>query len=140
MKLLGGRVAIDKPKGGKTRTVPLPDKVAVELAEQLRHFPATGEELMFTTREHLPINRNHFNPYIWRAALDATEVELGRSNGMHALRHFYASVLIDAGESVRAVADYLGHADPGFTLRVYAHLIPGLRRPSPPRPRRGTGV
>ena len=43
---------------------------------------------------------------------------------MHALRHFYASVLIDAGESVRAVADYLGHADPGFTLRVYAHLFP----------------
>jgi hypothetical protein len=34
---------------------------------------------------------------------------------MHALRHFYASVLIDAGESVKAVAEYLGHADPGFT-------------------------
>lgn len=43
---------------------------------------------------------------------------------MHALRHFYASVLIDAGESVKAVAEYLGHADPGFTLRVYAHLLP----------------
>jgi hypothetical protein len=42
----------------------------------------------------------------------------------HALRHFYASVLIDAGESVKAVAEYLGHADPGFTLRVYAHLFP----------------
>jgi len=25
---------------------------------------------------------------------------------MHALRHFYASVLIDAGESVKAVAEY----------------------------------
>jgi integrase len=43
---------------------------------------------------------------------------------MHALRHFYASVLIDAGESVKAAAEYLGHADPGFTLRVYAHLFP----------------
>jgi site-specific recombinase XerD len=30
---------------------------------------------------------------------------------MHALRHFYASVLIDAGESVKAVAEYLGHAE-----------------------------
>jgi integrase len=29
-----------------------------------------------------------------------------------------------AGESVKAVAEYLGHADPGFTLRVYAHLFP----------------
>ena len=31
----------------------------------------------------------------------------GRGNGMHALRHFYASVLIDAGESASAVAEYL---------------------------------
>ena len=36
----------------------------------------------------------------------------------------FASVLIDAGESVKAVAEYLGHSDPGFTLRVYAHLFP----------------
>jgi hypothetical protein len=43
---------------------------------------------------------------------------------MHALRHFDARVLLDAGESVRALAEYLGHADPGFTLRVYAHLMP----------------
>ncbi len=33
-------------------------------------------------------------------------------------------MLLDAGESVRALADYLGHADPGFTLRVYTHLMP----------------
>lgn len=43
---------------------------------------------------------------------------------MHALRHYYASVLLDAGESIRALADYLGHADPGFTLRTYTHLMP----------------
>ncbi|GLZ43423.1 tyrosine-type recombinase/integrase [Actinokineospora sp. NBRC 105648] len=42
---------------------------------------------------------------------------------MHALRHLFASVLLDAGESVKAVAEYLGHTDPGFTLRVYTHLL-----------------
>ncbi len=36
---------------------------------------------------------------------------------MHALRHFYASVLLDAGESIKALSEYLGHSDPGFTLR-----------------------
>ena len=124
VKLLHGRVTIDKPKAGKTRTVPLPDGVAVELAEHLRRHPAEPDELVFTSRERKPLNRNHFNPYVWRSALEAAGIERTRSNGMHALRHFYASVLIDAGESVRAVADYLGHADPGFTLRVYAHLFP----------------
>jgi integrase len=43
---------------------------------------------------------------------------------MHALRHFYASVLLDAGESIKAVSEYLGHSDPAMTLRVYAHLMP----------------
>jgi hypothetical protein len=39
---------------------------------------------------------------------------------------FWASVLLDAGESVRALAEYLGHADPGFTLRVATHLMPAF--------------
>jgi integrase len=43
---------------------------------------------------------------------------------MHAPRHFYASVLLDAGESIKSVSEYLGHADPAMTLRVYAHLMP----------------
>jgi integrase len=47
-----------------------------------------------------------------------------RENGMHAQRHFYASVLLDAGENIKALAEYLGHSDPGLTLRVYAHLMP----------------
>jgi integrase len=43
---------------------------------------------------------------------------------MHALQHFYASALLDAGESIKALSSYLGHADPGFTLRTYTHLMP----------------
>ncbi len=43
---------------------------------------------------------------------------------MHALRHSYASVLLDAGANIRALAESLGHSDPGFTLRVYTHLMP----------------
>lgn len=46
-------------KGGRTRAVPLPDWVAVELAEHLRRFPAKHDDLVFTSREHKPLNRNH---------------------------------------------------------------------------------
>jgi len=42
----------------------------------------------------------------------------------NALRHWYASVQLEGGTSVRALAEYLGHEDPGFTLRVYTHLMP----------------
>ncbi|WP_040723128.1 tyrosine-type recombinase/integrase, partial [Nocardia veterana] len=47
-----------------------------------------------------------------------------RVDGMHAMRHLYASKLLARGVSVKELADYLGHEDPGFTLRVYTHLLP----------------
>ncbi len=50
--------------------------------------------------------------------------EATRENGMHAARHVYASVLLDAGESIKALSEYLGHSEPGFTLRVYTYLMP----------------
>jgi integrase len=124
VKVIYGKIVIDAPKGGKTRAVPLPESVGEGLAEHLRLYPSSGDDLVFQTREHNPIHRSHFNRYVWHAALREAGLTPGRTNGMHALRHFYASVLIDAGESVKAVAEYLGHADPGFTLRVYAHLLP----------------
>ena len=36
---------------------------------------------------------------------------------MHALCHFHASALLNAGESIKALADYLGHADPRIPSR-----------------------
>jgi integrase len=43
---------------------------------------------------------------------------------MHALRHFYASLLIRAGCSVKVVQARLGHATAAETLDTYAHLWP----------------
>ena len=50
VKIVRSAVVLDRPKGGKTRTVPLPDSVAAELAEHLRRHPAVGDELVFTSR------------------------------------------------------------------------------------------
>lgn len=79
---------------------------------------------LFTSREHHPLNRNYINAHLWKPALRRAGVEPTRDNGMHTLRHHFASVLIDAGESAKAITEYLGHADPGFTLCAYAHLFP----------------
>jgi integrase len=40
--------------------------------------------------------------------------------GMHALRHFAATGMLESGATVRTVADVLGHADVSVTLNVYA--------------------
>ncbi|MET8976233.1 hypothetical protein ABZX85_11510 [Streptomyces sp. NPDC004539] len=33
-------------------------------------------------------------------------------------------MLLDSEENIKALSLYLGHSDPGFTLRVYTHLMP----------------
>ncbi|WP_327041609.1 tyrosine-type recombinase/integrase [Micromonospora ureilytica] len=80
--------------------------------------------LLFTTTRRGAINRRTFDNKSWRPAVVAAGIAPTRATGMHALRHFYASSLLDAGERIKALASYLGHADPGFTLRVYTHLMP----------------
>ena len=124
VKIVRAHLVFAPPKGGKSREVPLPDVVGLAMAEHLRQYPARSDGLIFTSREHKPLARTYYNPRIWKPALEAAGIPPTRENGMHALRHYYASVLLDAGESIRALAEYLGHADPGFTLRVYTHLMP----------------
>lgn len=82
-----------------------------------------GSELLTTNTRGKTLEARSFNK-AWRAALVESGVEPVRENGFHALRHHYASVLLSGGVTIRALADYLGHDDPGFTLRRYAHLMP----------------
>ncbi len=42
----------------------------------------------------------------------------------HSLRHFYASLLIRHGESIKTVQARLGHASAAETLDTYSHLWP----------------
>jgi hypothetical protein len=54
-----------------------------------------------------PSMRGAFNSQAWRPALAKAGVTRPtRDHGMHALRHLYA------GESIEALAQYLGHNDP----------------------------
>jgi integrase len=148
VRVLSGKLMFAPPKGGKERTVPLSASVALELAAHVEAFPPvavtlpwrelTGPpvtaRLLFTTPTGAAVNRNDFNARAWKPALAAAgiiparergeEFTAAREHGMHALRHYYASVLLDAGESIKALSEYLGHHDPGFPLRTYTHLMP----------------
>lgn len=47
-----------------------------------------------------------------------------RRDGMHALRHFYSTTLLDAGVSLAGVMEFMGHSREGkpVTLGVYGHV------------------
>ncbi|MGW5303828.1 tyrosine-type recombinase/integrase [Streptomyces griseoluteus] len=152
LKRLRGRYVFAPPKGGKTRQVPLPGAVADALRAHVVAFPPVTVTLPWRTVDGEPrtkrlyfsgvagvhVRVSHFNDRMWKPALAAAGLipEAGggeryasaREHGMHALRHFYASVLLDAGENIKALSRYLGHADAGFTLRTYTHLMPSSER------------
>src|SRR5262249_30497094 len=46
---------------------------------------------------------------------------------VHDLRHSPATQLLGQGVNVKVISERLGHADPGFTLRVYSHVLPGMQ-------------
>lgn len=46
---------------------------------------------------------------------------------LHDLRHTHATLLLKAGVPVKVVSERLGHSNPGFTMAVYQHVIPGMQ-------------
>jgi integrase len=101
------------------RTIPLPQVVLDVLAAHLAAYPA--DELVFTSSAGTPVRRTRFGE-VWRDAVKAAGAPHG--TGFHALRHFYASLLIRHGESVKTVQARLGHASAAETLDTYSHLWP----------------
>jgi hypothetical protein len=102
------------------RTIPLPRVVADALAAHLAAFPAGSDGLVFTLSGK-PITRSVFGHKL-RTAVKAAGLPAG--TGFHALRHYYASLLIRHGESVKTVQSRLGHASAVETLDTYGHLWP----------------
>ncbi|PVC79355.1 site-specific integrase [Streptomyces sp. CS131] len=136
----------------KDRWVELTNDVAIPLREHMEKYPPVevtrpwghkgGDpvtvQLIFYTREKTAIQSNWFNSYRWKPALAAVGLikpleldakgrrwEKSRDKMMHALRHLYASMMINGGVDVYTLADRLGHADPAFTLRKYVHRVVG---------------
>lgn len=106
------------------RTIPLPRVVVDALAEHLAAFPALDDGAFAGLVFHHdggPWTRQAFG-HIWRPVVQAAG--LPPRTGFHALRHYYASLLIRHGESVKTVQARLGHASAAETLDTYSHLWP----------------
>ena len=103
------------------RTLPLPQFVAEALAEHIKAFPPLDDgSLFYNTRKNL-WNTSHYAQLFARMAVEAG---LPEGTTSHDLRHHYASVLLDAGESVVTVAERLGHRNANLVIKTYGHLMP----------------
>ena len=117
-----GEPVFGPPKTASSeREMPLPQVIVDTLAEHLAAYPADPNGLVFRNQRGHPHARTVFDD-TWNPA--AKRAGLPKSTGMHALRHYYASLLIQHSESVKMVQARLGHASASETLDVYSHLWP----------------
>jgi integrase len=118
------RAAVQFPaeelKSDASRTpVPVPQSLALELAEQVRQWP--GETLL-TGRDGGQLSTWALE----RAFRSARGDVPGLPEGFryHDLRHYFASLLIASGCDVKTVQARLRHASAKTTLDTYAHMWP----------------
>lgn len=138
IRIVDGHLVFSPPKGGKLRDLPICDDTRRRLKAHIKTYPPVKvtlpwirpdaketitAELVFADEAGEPLNRNNVNR-LWRPARRAAGVPDTRDNGMHVLRHTAASAWLAEGVDINTVAAWLGHDDPGFTLRTYIHLMP----------------
>jgi integrase len=72
-----------------------------------------------------PLTPGAFWQNVWRPLLTRAGV---RYRKPHALRHTFASLLIQQGESLAYVRDQMGHHSIKITVDIYGHLVPGANK------------
>jgi len=105
-------------KGGKDRSVPLPDVTLQRLRRYWRDWHPEPPWLFPATRGEGAVGPS-FLQRAFKAAVRQSPV--GKNASVHTLRHSYATHLLEQGVDLRVIQALLGHASPS-TTSVYTHL------------------
>ncbi|MEZ5376270.1 MAG: tyrosine-type recombinase/integrase [Acidimicrobiales bacterium] len=127
-KSIGGR-SVETPVKTRSsrRSIDLDLATEATLARWRRQQKADGhpvelEDPIFTNPTGRPLHPETisqlFARQVTRLAVPAIR--------FHDLRHTHATLLIAAGVPVKVVSERLGHANPGFTMATYQHVLPGM--------------
>jgi len=130
------RKRVTTPKNGKTRRVDMSLQLTntlerllarrkVEALKRGESLDDVMEDWVFTTPQGTQLDPNNLRKRVFYRALAMAGLRRVR---FHDLRHTYASLLIQQGESLAYVKDQLGHHSIQITVDTYGHLVPGGNR------------
>jgi integrase len=127
-----GRIGSCKSKGSR-RDIPVGDRVLNAL--RLWRAQAGEFDLVFATSTGKPIQHGNLVYRFWQPLQVRVFGEI-KHTGLHCLRHFYASWLINSKKRgglelpVKEVQKRMGHASVTLTMDVYAKLFEARDRES----------
>ncbi|WP_208249052.1 site-specific integrase [Rhizobium sp. T1470] len=123
-----------KSKAGR-RDLFIPKAVFEMLQEWKKKCPASPLGLVFPTSTGKPMALNNLTRRCWEPLLEAAKLmdpDPDSKDGAmrprytpYALRHYFASKLIEKGTDLKFIQTAMGHADIQLTLNTYGHLIRG---------------
>jgi integrase len=100
-----------------------------QLCEGLQVYVGTSGDdpfaWLFPGREGYPMQPEHLRCLIWIPLLKRVGL---RYRKPHTLRHSFASMLIQAGESLAYVKEQPGHSSITITVDTYGHRILGTNK------------
>ncbi len=129
---VGYDILTSTPKNHQARVIDLDSATVDQLRahgnrqHQDRNDWGTGyqnEGLVFCKENGTPIHPHTFSQAFERliAKLDLPRIRL------HDLRHTHATIAMSAGVPIKVISERLGHEAPAFTMKQYAHVMPGMQ-------------
>lgn len=118
-------IRVEQGKGGKDRYTLLPPGLLEELRAYWRHY-RPAEWLFPARRTDHPMDVTSVQRMYITTKLRARITKRG---GIHALRHAFATHLLEAGENLRTIQELLGHGSIQSTQR-YLHVARGMAAPA----------
>lgn len=130
----GTTVVVQEPKTASgRRSIPLPPPVLsalqhwrVQQAEERLLMGSAWQDtgLVFTTPLGTMLDQRNFARLLDKLAAEAGIARLN----VHALRHTYATRLLEAGVPAKTAQELLGHSTVTLTLDIYSHVLPETKR------------
>lgn len=126
-KKKGGAYKFAPLKNSKTRTEQLPEAL-ISILERLHSLPTAHNEMNLVFVDE---NGKHLLHKTVAANYKAVVKKLGLPNSrFHDLRHTFAVLSLQNGDSIKTVQENLGHATAAFTMQVYAHVSDRMKQES----------
>lgn len=129
---VGYEIVKSSPKTHQARTIDL-DSITVEKLRQHRERQAEDrqgwgddyrdEDLVFAREDGSPVHPHSFSQTFERVVARSGL----RPIPLHGLRHTHATVGLSLGVPAKVISERLGHEDVAFTLKQYAHVLPGMQ-------------